>query len=82
MEFQQTTSRNTNFTQGKLIDYYVELDDDTKGDLMLLKGILQERAGTKEDLLFASRNFNQRAQEHDEKVADFAPFLKKLFKSA
>lgn len=60
----------------------MELDDDTKGDLALLKDALQERAGTKEDPLLASKNFNQRTQGHDEEVADFAASLKKLFKSA
>ena len=45
--------------KGKLIDYYVKLDDDTKADLKLLKAALQEQAGTKEDPLLASRNFNQ-----------------------
>ena len=33
--------------RGRLIDYYIELDDDTKGDLKLLKAVLQERTGTK-----------------------------------
>ena len=68
--------------RGKLIDYYVKLDNDIKGDLALLKDALQEQVGTKEDPLLASRNFNQQAQGHNEKVADFAASLKKLFKSA
>ena len=66
--------------RGRLIDYYVELDDETKGDLRLLKVALQERAGTKEDPLLASKNFNQRSQGPDEKVNDYASALKKLFK--
>ena len=68
--------------RGRLIDYYVELDDDTKGDLKLLKAALQERTGTKEDPLLASRNFNQRNQGPDEKMHDFASALKQLFKNA
>ena len=68
--------------RGKLIDYYVELDDGTKTDLALLKAALQERAGKKEDPLMASRRFNQRNQGQSEKVTDFADALKKLFKSA
>ena len=68
--------------RGRLIDYYVELDDETKGDLKLLKVALQERAGTKEDPLLASKNFNQRSQGPDEKVNDYASALKKLFKIA
>ena len=68
--------------RGRLIDYYVELDDETKADLKLLKAALQERAGTKEDPLLASKNFNQRSQGPDEKVNDYASALKKLFKIA
>ena len=67
----------------RLIDYHIELDDETKGDLRLLKVVaLQERAGTKEDPLLASKNFNQRSQGPDEKVNDYASALKKLFKIA
>ena len=68
--------------RGKLIDYYVELDDTTKADLKLLKAALQERAGKKEDPLVASKNFNERSQSVDERVADYASSLKKLFKVA
>ena len=68
--------------RGRLINYYDELDDDTKGDLKLLKAALQERTGTKEDPLLASRNFNQRNQGPDEKVHNFASALKQLFKNA
>ena len=68
--------------RGRLIDYYVKLDDETKGDLRLLKVVLQERAGMKEDPLLASKNFNQRSQGPDEKVNDYASALKKLFKIA
>ena len=68
--------------RGRLIDYYVELDDETKADLKLLKAALQERAGTKKDPLLASKNFNQWSQGPDEKVNDYASALKKLFKIA
>ena len=68
--------------RGRLIDNYVELDNETKGDLRLLKIALQERAGTKEDPLLASKNFNQRSQGPDEQVNDYASALKKLFKIA
>ena len=66
----------------RLIDYYVELDDTTKDDVKLLKAALQERTGTKQDRLLASRNFNQRNQGPDEKFHNFASALKKLFKNA
>ena len=68
--------------RGKLIDYYVELDDATTADLKLLKAALQERAGKKEDPLVASKDFNERRQTIDERVADYASALKKLFKVA
>lgn len=68
--------------RGKLIDYYVDLDDATKADLKLLKAALQERAGKKEDPLVVSRNFNKRNQNFDERVSDYASSLKKLFTSA
>ena len=46
------------FLRGKLIDYYIDLDDTTKGDLKLLRAPLEERAGKKEDALAASRSFS------------------------
>lgn len=68
--------------RGKLIDYYVELADDTKSDLGRLKAALQKRAGITPDPLVASKQFNQRNQSPDEKVKDFASTLKRLFKNA
>jgi len=44
--------------RGKLIDYYVELPDDTNSNIDRLKAALQERAGVKEDPLVASKRFN------------------------
>ena len=67
--------------RGKLIDYYVDHDDTTKGDLKLLRAALEERAGKKEDTLVASKSFSQRRQEQGERVSDFASSLKQLFKS-
>ena len=67
--------------RGKLIDYYVELEDDIKSDVKLLKAALEERAGKKEDPLIASKSFNQRSRGPGEGVADFASSLKQLFKS-
>ena len=68
--------------RGKLIDYYVELADGTKFDLGRLKAALQEQAGVKADPLVASKQFNQRNQNPDEKVKDFASTLQRLFKNA
>ena len=68
--------------RGKLIDYYVELEDEVKNDVKLLKAALEEQAGKKEDPLVASRNFNLHSQTPGERVADFASSLKQLFKSS
>lgn len=67
--------------RGKLIDYYVELEDAVKSDVKLLKAALEERASKKEDTLVASKSYNQRSQGPGERVADFASSLKQLFKS-
>ena len=40
--------------RGILIDYYVELDNATKNDLVLLKVALLDKSGKKEDPLVAS----------------------------
>ena len=61
--------------RGKLIDYYMELENDVKGDLKLLRTALEDRAGKKEDPLIASKNFNQCNQGQGEKVTDFTSFL-------
>ena len=54
--------------RGKLIDFYTEFDEDTKGDLASLKKALLEKAGLQEDPLVASKTFNQRDQLQHEKV--------------
>ena len=61
----------------ELFDYYVDLNNTTKGDLKLLRAALEERAGKKEDALAASRS-----QGQGERMSDFASSLKQLFKSA
>ena len=83
MEQSKTTCSNIPaLLRGKLVDYYVDLNDITKGDLKLLRAALEERAGKKEDALAASRSFSQHSQGHSERVSDFASSLKQLFKSA
>ena len=47
-----------------------------------MKAALQDRAGKKEDPLAASKDFNEQSQSVDERVADYASSLKKLFKIA
>lgn len=53
--------------RGKLIDLYVDLDDDTKTDIQPLKVTLQEKASKKEDPFLVSKNFNTRDQGIDER---------------
>ena len=67
---------------GKLVDHYIDLDDATKADLQLVKTALMEKTGLMEDPLTAGKLFMARCQHTDEKVADFAVSLKKLFKQA
>ena len=68
--------------RGKLIDFYTELEDATKTDLTALKTALQEKAGFKTDPLVASRKFNLRDQQPNERVNDYTSDLKRLFKQA
>ena len=66
--------------RGKLIEYYVELEDATKNDLALLKAALLDKSSKKNDPLGASQCFNQRNQSQDEKVTGFAAVLKNCTK--
>ena len=68
--------------RGKLIDYYVELDTDQKGNLRVLKAALMTKAGLSQDPLTAGRAFTTRHQGPQERVADFATALRKLFTQA
>ena len=68
--------------RGKLLDYYSECSDGTRGDLERHKSSLMEKAGLKQDSLAASHNFMSHTQQPREKVSDFAVELKKLFKEA
>jgi len=65
--------------QGKLVDIYMSLDDDTRGDLKLLKKALMMHAGLVRDPLSAGQQFMARHQLPNEKVNDYASDLKKLF---
>ena len=68
--------------RGKLVDLYVDFDDDTKKDLKKLKKTLMEKAGLAQDPLTAGKLFMTRSQRQAEKVTDFVSDLKKLFKRA
>lgn len=66
--------------RGKLIDIYLELDDASKADMKTLKAALSEKSGLTKDYLSAAKAFMERTQGPDEKVADYASQLKKLFR--
>ena len=68
--------------RGKLIDYYTELSDEIKSDMKELKAALQEKAGITKDPFSASMAFSSRNQKDDERTADFARELIKLFQEA
>ena len=68
--------------RGKLVDYYTEFDDDTKGDISKIRLALAKASGRVEDPLVAARTFVSRDQGPDERVEDFANDLKRLFKQA
>ena len=65
--------------RGKLVDIYMGLNDETRGDLTLLKKALVKQAGLMRDPLSAGQLFMTRHQLPGEKVNDFASELKKLF---
>lgn len=64
--------------RGKLLDKYVEIDDETKGHIERLKATLEKTSGRTEDPLAAARAFVARDQNPSESVEDFAGALKKF----
>ena len=58
--------------QGKLVDYYVDLDTTTKADLKLLKTALMKKAGLAYDPLTPGKLFIPCCQCSGEKAADFS----------
>lgn len=68
--------------RGKLVDFYMELDEDIKGDLKMLRETLAKRAGFQPDPLTAAKEFMACSQRHGERVEDFASRLKKLCRQA
>lgn len=68
--------------RGKLVDYYIDLEEGEKASMKELKKALAKRAGLSADPLAAARKFTARTQVPQERVSDFAADLKKLFKQA
>ena len=65
--------------RGRLLDYYVELDTDQKWSLCELKTAIMTKAGIGQDPLTAGCTFGTRHQGPQERAADFATALQKLF---
>ncbi|ETW99204.1 MAG: hypothetical protein ETSY2_41360 [Candidatus Entotheonella gemina] len=68
--------------RGKLLDRFVDFDEETKGDLAKLKTALEKAVGRADDPLAAAKAFVSRDQHPNERAEDFAIALKKLFKEA
>jgi len=68
--------------RGKLVDYYVDLSEESRASLNAIKKALMEKSGLAKDSLSAGRLFITRDQGAQEKVTDFADELKKLFVQA
>ena len=67
---------------GKLVEIYVDLEDEEKADIRTLKAALSKRVGLTTDPLASSRHFNDQKQEPGEKVSDYTRDLKRLFSRA
>ena len=68
--------------RGTLVDFFVELSEEDRADMQTPKKALSAKAGLARDPLFSAKCFNMRKQGQEEKVADFARDLKKLFSQA
>jgi len=68
--------------RGRLVDYYIDLEEEEKVSIQELGISLKKRAGLMTDPLAAARKFSVRSQEPQERVSDFATDLKKLFRLA
>ena len=64
---------------GRLMDIYIDLDDDTKADLAEVKKALMKKAGLVKDPLVAGKEFMVRSQVQGETVERFAEELSRLF---
>ena len=68
--------------RGKLVEFYVEANDATRGDLSNLKTFLMSKVGLVRDPLTSSQLFMSRSQHPGERILDYVADLKKLFKEA
>ena len=68
--------------RGKLVDIYIELSKETRGDLAEVKKVLMSKAGLTTDPLVARKELIARIQRDDEPVNTFASELNLLFGQA
>jgi len=68
--------------RGKLVDYYVQLQDGEKTSMKVLKTALMVRSGVAKEPLTAAKLFTDRVQGSQERVGDYGMALKKAFKEA
>lgn len=68
--------------RGKLVDYYVQLQDGEKTSMKVLKTALMVRSGVAKEPLTAAKLFTDRIQGSQERVGDYGMALKKAFKEA
>ena len=66
--------------RGKLLDYYIQLDDSEKTTMKALKAALLTRSGIAKEPLSAAKLFMDRVQGSQERVGDYGMALKKAFK--
>ena len=67
---------------GKLVEIFVNLEDEEKADNKTLKRALSVRAGLTLDPLVLARRFNDWKQEPGVKVSDYAREFKRLYNRA
>ena len=82
LECQQKEGCSPTLLRGKLVEYYVEAHDATRGDLADLKTFLMMKVGLVRDPLTLSQLFMSCSKNPGERILDFAADLKKLFKEA
>ena len=68
--------------RGKLLDYYVQLEDSEKSSMKALKAALMTQSGIAKEPLSAAKLFTDRVQGSQERVGDYGMALKKAFKEA
>ena len=68
--------------RGKLVEIFVDLEDEEKADIKTMKRALSAQVGLTSDLLASDRRFNDRKQEPGEKVSNYAREIKRFYSRA